>query len=97
MNTPGKIPTLPEPAKAGFDHDAVGDWFFTFGAAHCMRNGESLAYRYYVIRGMTYDQARLAFWKLRGRNWGFQYPIAELADQIRAYGLTETQLEGDNP
>jgi hypothetical protein len=67
-------------------------WFFTFGYGHTL-NGVSLLGRYLIVREPDPDKARAIMVATRGVHWSFQYPLAELEEQIREFGLKEITVE----
>ena len=58
-------------------------WFMTFGLGTPHRN------QYALLKAQEYTDARAEAFERYGRAWGFMYPIEDLEDQKRQYGMTE--------
>lgn len=58
-------------------------WFITFGF------GSEWANHYYRLKSKDYLTARDEAFSTFGRNWAFMYPIEDLQDQIKRFGIKE--------
>lgn len=68
------------------------NYYFTFGANHLDREGNSLRDAYCVINAITEDKAREKMFALRGPKWSFEYTWEKFRPQIKKYNLYKINL-----
>lgn len=71
----------------------MDNYYFTFGANHVDREGNSLGYKYVVIPADQPMEAVVVMMQARDMSWSHSYTEEQFSGQVEKYGLQSTSLE----